>query len=134
MQLESVPIVLLSNRDDVVSKVQAFELGVDDYVTKPFGMGELLARIRAGLRHQLQAQGERPVFRVKTLSLDLVRRVEQVRQMEVNLSPTTVRFIARIYQTSRQGADAGISVRRTLERPRRCSIPSSVRASTKTED
>ena len=67
MQRESVPIVLLSNRDDGVSKVPAFELGVDDYVTKPFGMGERLARISAGLRHQLQAQGERPVFRVNDL-------------------------------------------------------------------
>ena len=56
------PIVVLSSRGDEAGKVAALDLGADDYVTKPFGMDELLARIRAALRHQLQAQGERPVF------------------------------------------------------------------------
>ena len=56
---ENVPIVVLSSRSDEVGKVQALDLGADDYVTKPFGMDELLARMRAALRHQLQTHGER---------------------------------------------------------------------------
>ena len=63
-----VPIVVLSSRGDEVAKVEALDLGADDYVTKPFGMDELLARIRAALRHQLQVQGERPVFKFDDLS------------------------------------------------------------------
>jgi len=84
---EAVPIVVLSSREDENAKVQALDLGADDYVTKPFGMDELLARIRAALRHQLQAHGERPLFRVGELSVDLVRRVVKVRDAEVKLSP-----------------------------------------------
>ena len=60
---EGVPIVVLSSRGDEAGKVQALDLGADDYLTKPFGMDELLARLRAALRHQLQVHGERPVFR-----------------------------------------------------------------------
>ena len=60
---ESVPVVVLSSRGDEAGKVEALDLGADDYVTKPFGMDELLARLRAALRHQLQVHGERPVFR-----------------------------------------------------------------------
>jgi two-component system KDP operon response regulator KdpE len=86
-QHEAVPIVVLSSRGDEAAKVQALDLGADDYVTKPFGMDELLARIRAALRHQLQAHGERPVFRVGELSVDLVRRIVKVGEREVKLSP-----------------------------------------------
>ena len=75
---EAVPIVVLSSRGDEAGKVQALDLGADDYVTKPFGMDELLARMRAALRHQLQLQGERPVFRSGDLSVDLVRRIVKV--------------------------------------------------------
>ncbi len=84
---EGVPIVVLSSRGEEAAKVQALDLGADDYVTKPFGMDELLARIRAALRHQLQVQGERPVFRVGELSVDLVRRIVRVGEKEVKLSP-----------------------------------------------
>jgi two-component system, OmpR family, KDP operon response regulator KdpE len=84
---ESVPIVVLSSRGDEAGKVQALDLGADDYLTKPFGMDELLARMRAALRHQLQVQGERPVFRTGDLSVDLVRRVVKVGEREVKLSP-----------------------------------------------
>jgi len=84
---ESVPIVVLSSRGDEAGKVQALDLGADDYVTKPFGMDELLARMRAALRHQLQTHGERPVFRVGDLSVDLVRRIVKVGDKEVRLSP-----------------------------------------------
>ena len=84
---ESVPIVVLSSRGDEAGKVQALDLGADDYVTKPFGMDELLARMRAALRHQLQIHGERPIFRVGELSVDLVRRIVKVGDKEVKLSP-----------------------------------------------
>ena len=84
---EGVPVVVLSSRGDEAGKVQALDLGADDYVTKPFGMDELLARMRAALRHQLQVHGERPVFRVGDLSVDLVRRIVKVRDQEVKLSP-----------------------------------------------
>jgi len=84
---ESVPIVVLSSRGDEAGKVQALDLGADDYVTKPFGMDELLARLRAALRHQLQTHGERPIFRVGDLSVDLVRRIVKTGDKEVKLSP-----------------------------------------------
>jgi two-component system KDP operon response regulator KdpE len=84
---EDLPIVVLSSRGDEVGKVAALDLGADDYVTKPFGMDELLARMRAALRHQLQVQGERPVFYVGDLSVDLVRRIVKLADREVKLSP-----------------------------------------------
>jgi two-component system KDP operon response regulator KdpE len=84
---EGVPVIVLSSRGDEASKVQALDLGADDYVTKPFGMDELLARMRAALRHQLQTHGERPVFRLGDLSVDLVRRIVKVGTREVKLSP-----------------------------------------------
>ena len=84
---EAVPIVVLSSRGDEAGKVQALDLGADDYITKPFGMDELLARMRAALRHQLQIHGERPIFRLGELSVDLVRRIVKVGEREIKLSP-----------------------------------------------
>jgi two-component system, OmpR family, KDP operon response regulator KdpE len=84
---ERIPIVVLSSRGDEVGKVQALDLGADDYVTKPFGMEELLARMRAALRHQLQVSGVRPIFRTGDLSVDLVRRVVKLGDKDVKLSP-----------------------------------------------
>ena len=86
-QNEAVPIVVLSSRADESAKVQALDFGADDYVTKPFGINELLARIRAAVRHQLQSHGERPIFRVGELSVDLVRRIVKVGEQDVKLSP-----------------------------------------------
>jgi two-component system, OmpR family, KDP operon response regulator KdpE len=84
---ESLPIVVLSSRGDEAGKVAALDLGADDYVTKPFGMDELLARMRTAMRHQLQVHGERPLFQVGELSVDLVRRIVKVGDKEVRLSP-----------------------------------------------
>lgn len=84
---ESLPIVVLSSRGDEAGKVQALDFGADDYITKPFGMEELLARMRAALRHQLQIQGERPVFQAGELSVDLVRRLVKVGERDIRLSP-----------------------------------------------
>ena len=84
---DSVPIVVLSSRGDEAGKVEALDLGADDYLTKPFGMDELLARMRAALRHQLQVAGERPVFRSGDLTVDLVRRLVKLGDRDVKLSP-----------------------------------------------
>jgi two-component system KDP operon response regulator KdpE len=83
----TIPIIVLSSRTDEKGKVQALDLGADDYVTKPFGIDELQARIRTALRHRLQQQGEKPVFRSGNLALDLVRRKVMVGDREVKLSP-----------------------------------------------
>ena len=82
-----IPIVILSARDDVDGKVRALELGADDYVTKPFDMMELLARLRAALRHALQTGGEAPVFRSGPLTVDLVARHVLLNGSEVHLTP-----------------------------------------------
>jgi two-component system, OmpR family, KDP operon response regulator KdpE len=63
---------VLSSRGDEPGKVAALDLGTDDYVTKPFGLDELFARMRAALRHQPQVHGERPIFHVGELSVDLL--------------------------------------------------------------
>lgn len=82
-----LPIIVLSSRTDEAGKVKALDLGADDYLSKPFGVDELLARIRAALRHRLQQQGERPIFKSGDLTVDLVRRLVTVRGAEVKLSP-----------------------------------------------
>lgn len=83
----ALPVIVLSSRVDEAGKVEALDLGADDYVTKPFGMDELLARLRAALRHKLQQRGERPLFRSGDLTVDLVRRIVTVRGGEIRLSP-----------------------------------------------
>ena len=84
----ALPIIILSVLDDEANTVKAFELGADDYVTKPFSMAELVARIRAALRHRFQAQGTPPVLHHGDLAIDLVnRRVTRTGQ-EIKLSPT----------------------------------------------
>jgi two-component system, OmpR family, KDP operon response regulator KdpE len=86
-QGSAIPIVVLSSRSDETGKVKALDLGADDYVTKPFGIDELLARIRTAVRHRLQEEGERPIFRCGDLALDLVRRIVTLGGNEVKLSP-----------------------------------------------
>jgi two-component system, OmpR family, KDP operon response regulator KdpE len=82
-----LPIIVLSSRGDERGKVQALDLGADDYVTKPFGIAELVARIRTALRHRFQEQGGEPLFKSGGLGVDLVRRVVTVSGEEVKLSP-----------------------------------------------
>jgi two-component system KDP operon response regulator KdpE len=82
-----IPIIVLSSRDDETGKVMALDIGADDYVTKPFGMDELLARIRAAVRHRLQQEGEKPLFKAGDLTVDLVRRTVSVRGKDVKLTP-----------------------------------------------
>jgi two-component system KDP operon response regulator KdpE len=85
--LSPLPIVILSSRDFEAAKVQALDEGADDYVSKPFGTEELMARIRAALRHRVQQQGARPLYRSGALSVDLVHRRVLVADSEVHLSP-----------------------------------------------
>jgi two-component system KDP operon response regulator KdpE len=82
-----LPVIVLSSRGDERGKVEALDLGADDYVTKPFGIAELVARIRTALRHRFQEQGGEPLFKSGGLQVDLVRRVVTVNGEEVKLSP-----------------------------------------------
>src|SRR5579872_1983143 len=82
-----VPIVILSSRGDEAAKVAALDSGADDYVTKPFGADELLARLRAALRHRLQQQGAERTFTSDDLSVDLVVRLVRRGAEDVKLSP-----------------------------------------------
>jgi two-component system, OmpR family, KDP operon response regulator KdpE len=82
-----IPIIVLSSRSGERQKVEALELGADDYVTKPFGIAELVARMRTALRHRFQEQGGEPLFKSGSLSVDLVRRIVLVNDVEIKLSP-----------------------------------------------
>ncbi len=86
-KLSPVPIVVLSSRGDEAAKVTALDTGADDYITKPFGAEELMARIRAALRHRLQQQGAERTFSSGDLSVDLVRRLVKRGAEDVKLSP-----------------------------------------------
>jgi two-component system KDP operon response regulator KdpE len=83
----TVPIIVLSVRDGEADKVAALDAGADDYVTKPFGMNELLARMRAAIRRNVPAD-EEPIVTTDTLSIDLVRKVVLRDGDEVKLTPT----------------------------------------------
>lgn len=82
-----VPIIVLTARNREPDKIEALDGGADDYLTKPFGMGELMARIRAALRHRLQSKGAPPVFKVGSIVADLVKRLVTRDGDEVKLSP-----------------------------------------------
>ena len=88
-----VPVFILSVRNREGEKVRAFDLGADDYVVKPFGMPELLARIKATLRRRLEAELPQPLFRVGGLEVDLARRVVRVDNAEIRLSPKQYRLL-----------------------------------------
>jgi len=94
----SVPIVILSSRTDEAGIVEALDLGADDYVTKPFGVNELIARIRVALRHRLQQQGEKPLFQTGALSVDLVRRIVRRDGAEIKLSPKEYDILRTLVQ------------------------------------
>ena len=82
------PIIVLSARDSEREKVRALEMGADDYLTKPFGVDELVARVRVALRHSARIGGSEPVFRTGALTVDLERRRVTVDGEEIRLSPT----------------------------------------------
>ena len=85
----ALPIIVLSARETEADKVRALDLGADDYLTKPFGAGELLARVRVALRHAAHpAAGAAAIFRAGELEVDLERRLVSVAGREVRLTPT----------------------------------------------
>ena len=88
-----VPVLVLSVRSREDEKVRAFDMGADDYVVKPFGMAELLARIRAALRRRVESEAPMPVFRVGGLEVDLVRHLVRVNDVDVRLSRTQYRLL-----------------------------------------
>lgn len=85
-EFSAVPILVLSSRSDEKGKVTALDLGADDYVSKPFGVEELMARMRTALRHRLASEGSAPVFSTGSLTVDLTRRHVIVDNREVRLS------------------------------------------------
>jgi two-component system, OmpR family, KDP operon response regulator KdpE len=89
-----VPIVVLSARDREAEKIAALDLGADDYVNKPFGVGELMARMRAALRHRMQRRAETPVLRVGDIEIDHVRHRVTRRGDEVKLTPKEFELLA----------------------------------------
>jgi len=93
-----VPIIVLSARDREVEKIEALDLGADDFVNKPFGVGELMARMRTALRHRMQGQAETPVLKVGNLEIDNLRHKVTRDDEEVKLTPKEfelLSFLAR---------------------------------------
>jgi two-component system KDP operon response regulator KdpE len=95
-QRGSTPLIVLSARDAESMKVRALDLGADDYVQKPFGVDELLARIRAGLRHGVQSRGSAPVVRAGDLVVDLGLRAVTQRGEPVRLSRKEYDLLAEL--------------------------------------
>ena len=93
-----VPIIVLSARDREAEKIEALDLGADDFVNKPFGVGELLARMRTALRHRLEQEAETPVLRTADLEIDSVRHRVMRSEGEIKLTPKEfelLSFLAR---------------------------------------
>jgi two-component system KDP operon response regulator KdpE len=94
----TVPIIVLSVRSSEEEKVRLLELGADDYVVKPFGMAELLARARAALRRQSRGSGGEPMVRVGPLLIDLAARAVSINGTRVQLSPKEYRLLQALAQ------------------------------------
>ena len=90
------PIIILSARDREVEKIDALDNGADDYVEKPFGVGELLARLRAALRHRLMRDRSEPLIRAGDIHIDLVRRMVSLRGEPIKLSPREYDLLAAL--------------------------------------
>jgi two-component system KDP operon response regulator KdpE len=90
----TIPIIVVSSRLDETTKVQALDLGADDYIGKPFGTLELLARIRSVHRRQTALHGGAVVYRNRDLAVDLDRRIVTVRGGEIHLSPREYKLLA----------------------------------------
>jgi two-component system, OmpR family, KDP operon response regulator KdpE len=93
-QWSDVPIVILSAREREAEKIEALDLGADDFVNKPFGVGELMARLRASLRHRVQRQGETPVLRIGNVEIDSIRHRVTRAGNELKLTPKEFELLA----------------------------------------
>ncbi|SFB68393.1 two-component system, OmpR family, KDP operon response regulator KdpE [Bosea sp. CRIB-10] len=92
------PVIILSARDRETEKIDALDAGADDYVEKPFGVGELLARLRVALRHRLERQGSEPALQVGDVEIDLVNRRISKAGAAVKLSPKEYDLLACLAQ------------------------------------
>lgn len=92
------PILILSARDKETEKIDALDLGADDYVEKPFGVGELLARLRVALRHRLLRQGAQPMVIAGDLTIDLVKRLVTRAGQALRLSPKEYDLLAQLVE------------------------------------
>jgi len=90
------PVLVLSARDREVEKIASLDIGADDYVQKPFGVGEFLARLRVALRHRLERIGAEPVIKAGDLEIDLVKRMVSRGGAPVRLSPKEYELLARL--------------------------------------
>jgi two-component system KDP operon response regulator KdpE len=89
----AVPVLILSVRSREGEKVHALETGADDYITKPFGMPEFVARVKSALRRSVQGNAPQPIFIVGNLEVDLGRRVVRVDGKEIRLTPKEYRLL-----------------------------------------
>ncbi len=89
-----MPVIIVSARSDEAEKVQTLDLGADDYITKPFGTSELLARIRTALRHSIRVATEEAVFRVRGLSVDFAKRQVLLNGAEVHLTQIEYKIVS----------------------------------------
>jgi len=87
------PILVLSARGDEKDKIQALDAGADDYLTKPFGIGELLARVRALARRRGRADGAEPIFRAGDIEIDFSGRLVKRAGQPVHLTPIEYRLL-----------------------------------------
>lgn len=90
------PIIILSARDRETEKIDALDMGADDYVEKPFGVGELLARLRVALRHRLRDEGAEPVVTAGDLTIDLIKRLVTRAGEQIRLSPREYDLLAQL--------------------------------------
>lgn len=90
----AMPVIIVSARSDESEKVQTLDLGADDYITKPFGTSELLARIRTALRHSIRVATEEAVFRVRDLSVDFAKRQVLLNGAEVHLTQIEYKIVS----------------------------------------
>ncbi|MFI4976984.1 MAG: response regulator [Caulobacterales bacterium] len=92
------PVLVLSAREREAEKISTLDLGADDYIQKPFGVGELLARLRVALRHKMERIGAAPLVTTGDLEIDLVRRLVSRGGEPVRLSPKEYELLARLVE------------------------------------
>ncbi len=91
----NIPLIVISAREQEHDKIKALDAGADDYLTKPFGAGELLARIRVAIRHRVmqQSRAGEPIFTIENLRVDISRRQVFLNEQEVHLTPIEYKLL-----------------------------------------